>query len=297
LGINCVGVVGLGSTGAAVARRLVERGFGVTVYDRDPARVAAAVAAGARPARIPADAAESADLVFVRMPDEAAVTEALFDCGGVGDTLPGGAYVVDASSTGSAFARSTAARLAELQLRSIEAWFVRDPGQDHTRVFAGCTTDELAAVTPLLGALTLDIVHVGPVGSVAALRLMLTALHAVQSAAVAEAVAYAERAGLDRQSALRGLADSFRRVPVHDVRRYRRRMHRDATATAVAHIDVRLAVADAAHYGVDLALTACAANALSSTSDSRSADRDPPYHRTARAPGTGARPERSDRGA
>jgi 3-hydroxyisobutyrate dehydrogenase-like beta-hydroxyacid dehydrogenase len=178
VGINSVGVVGLDATGVAIAQRLVERGFEVTAYDPDRRKIAAAVAVGARPARIPADAAEPAELVFLRMPDEAAAAEALFDCGGVGDTLRDGGYVVDASTTGPEFARSTAARLAALGLRSVEAWLVRDAGQG-VRIFTGCSPDDLESVMPVLRALATDIAHVGPVGSAAALRSMVTTPHAV----------------------------------------------------------------------------------------------------------------------
>jgi 2-hydroxy-3-oxopropionate reductase len=73
-----------------VARRLLDAGFEVTVHDRDARMVATMVQTGVRPARIPADAAEPADLVFVHVPDEAAADEVLLDCRGAGETLRDG---------------------------------------------------------------------------------------------------------------------------------------------------------------------------------------------------------------
>jgi 3-hydroxyisobutyrate dehydrogenase-like beta-hydroxyacid dehydrogenase len=171
--IKSVGVIGLGSVGNAIARRLIEQGFDVTVYDRDAEKAIAVATAGARPVRIPADAAESADVVVVRMPDEIAAEEVLFDCGGVGETLPDGGFVVDMSATGAVFARTAAVRLAQLGLISVEAGLVGDAAQVRSglvRVLTGCTPADLLVITPFLRAFARQIAHVGPVGSVAALR-------------------------------------------------------------------------------------------------------------------------------
>src|SRR5262249_46981212 len=105
LPITSVGVIGLGSVGCTVARRLLDQGLDVIVHDSDAWTVATMAAAGATPARIPADAAEPADLVFVHLPDESAVEEVLFDCGGIGETLRDGCFVVAASDTGPGFLR------------------------------------------------------------------------------------------------------------------------------------------------------------------------------------------------
>jgi 3-hydroxyisobutyrate dehydrogenase len=180
-----VGVIGLGDTGGAVARRLLARNVEVTVYDHDPWKVVALVEAGARPARIPADAAESVDMVFVHMPDEASAEQVLFDCGGVGETLPDGGVVIIASTAGSAFLRSAADRLGALGLNAVEAWLTGhrrstgDAGEPSTAVLVGCSPDQLGTVTPVLAAVGGDVLHTGPLGSVAVLRRLVTALSAV----------------------------------------------------------------------------------------------------------------------
>jgi hypothetical protein len=171
-----VGVIGLGATGRTVARRLLDDGFEVTVHDRDAWTVVMMVETGAKPARIPADAAEPADLVFVHVPDEAAADEVLFDCGGVGETLRDGGIVVVASSTGPVFVLSAAARLAAFGLHTVEAWFVGDAGGTATTVFVGGSCEALATAAPALETVTERVVHVGPLGSVCALRAAVEAL-------------------------------------------------------------------------------------------------------------------------
>lgn len=174
-----VGVIGLGRTGHTVARRLLDDGFEVTVHDRDAWTVATVVAAGARPARLPADAAEPADLVLVCVPDETAADEVLFECGGVGDTLRDGGVVVTASRTGPAALHSAADRLGVLGLRTVEAWFTGDADTPAATVFVGGSPEDLATVAPVLRAVADHVVHLGPLGSVCALRTAVTALSAV----------------------------------------------------------------------------------------------------------------------
>ena len=67
LAINRVGVVGLGHMGHAFAVNLVEDGYQVLAYDRDPKRAAALT--GARPAAGFADLAAS-DVVLTSLPDD-----------------------------------------------------------------------------------------------------------------------------------------------------------------------------------------------------------------------------------
>jgi NAD binding domain of 6-phosphogluconate dehydrogenase len=171
-----VGVIGLGTVGDTLARRLLDLGLEVTVHDRDPWAMMTLAAAGADPARIPADAAEPADVVFVHLPDEAAVEEALFDCGGVGETLRDGGFVVAASSTGATFVHSAADRLGALGLNIVEAWFTGHSGDTPDTVLVGCAAEELEALAPVLRLVADNVVHIGPLGSVSALRAAVAVL-------------------------------------------------------------------------------------------------------------------------
>jgi 3-hydroxyisobutyrate dehydrogenase-like beta-hydroxyacid dehydrogenase len=224
LQVNSVCVIGLGTTGSALARRLLDRQLEVTVYDRDPWKVAAMAEAGARPARIPADAAEAADMAFVQVTDEAAAEEVLFDCGGVGDTLPDGGIVVISPSAGSAFLRSAASRLGALGLNMIEAWFTADSrspgdvGSPPAAVLVGCTSLELETVAPLLGAVGGDVLRTGPVGSVAALRRLVAALSAVPLTGFTRGGAGPSRTVLDPRQVLQVLADGAPRRPAEGPR-------------------------------------------------------------------------------
>jgi 3-hydroxyisobutyrate dehydrogenase len=120
VGIEHVGVVGLGRLGRSLTGQLAALGFNVYVYDPSPARVAAAVAKGGTAVALPADAAEPADVVILAVDDEQTAEEMLFDLGGIGETLRPGACVVDASPTTAAFRERASARLARYEITRID---------------------------------------------------------------------------------------------------------------------------------------------------------------------------------
>jgi 3-hydroxyisobutyrate dehydrogenase len=60
----------------------------------------------------------------------------------------------------------------------------------------------LAAVRPVLRAMSKEIIHLGPVGSGAKLKLINNFLCGVQIASLAEALTWIEHSGLDREKSL-----------------------------------------------------------------------------------------------
>ena len=67
---------------------------------------------------------------------------------------------------------------------------------------AGGSAAAVDKITPILKAMGRDVVHVGPVGSGARLKLINNFLSGSQAAALAEALSLIERSGLDREKAL-----------------------------------------------------------------------------------------------
>jgi 3-hydroxyisobutyrate dehydrogenase-like beta-hydroxyacid dehydrogenase len=95
-----IAFLGLGKMGAPMARRLLEAGHELTVWNRTPGRAEALVVAKARVAETPAEAARNADAVLTMLFDDTANEEVL--SGGTGDSAGGVARggVVDALRPG-----------------------------------------------------------------------------------------------------------------------------------------------------------------------------------------------------
>ena len=77
-----LGVLGMGAMGRAVARRLLGQGHRVAVWNRTPGRAAEVLAAGAREASSPAEAAAGAAAVLLSLSDDRAVLDVVLDGAG-----------------------------------------------------------------------------------------------------------------------------------------------------------------------------------------------------------------------
>ena len=83
-----VAFIGLGNMGSGMASRLLEAGFQLTVYNRTRAKADALVAAGARAAESPRDAAKDADLLVSMLADDEALLGLALGADGFVDTMP-----------------------------------------------------------------------------------------------------------------------------------------------------------------------------------------------------------------
>lgn len=251
-----LGFIGLGNMGGAMAHRLVDAGFDVTVHNRTASRAVPLAEAGARQAASAAEAAAGQSTVVLSLSDEAAVEEVLF--GAVLPVLRPGCTVVDTSTVSPEYARTAAARLAGAGLRRVEACVVGNPlqaRQGALRVFAAGEQQDIEAVREVLETIGSELVSVGAPGAAATVKLVFNLLLGAQVASLAEAVAYGERGGLDRDQLLATVAGSGFSSPVL---RFRAELMRKDSyepaffRSALMEKDLRLAVTDGAGTGADM---------------------------------------------
>ncbi|MEU7191344.1 NAD(P)-dependent oxidoreductase [Streptomyces sp. NPDC045369] len=201
--------IGLGAMGGGMAYRLLESGYGLTVYNRTAGKAEPLLRAGARGAGSPGAAAAGQRVVLLSLSDEQAVEEVLF--GRVVPVLEPGALVVDTSTVSPGFAREAAGRLADQGLRRVEACVVGNPPQarrGELRVFVSGAEADLAEVRPVLDTLGSQVVHIGAPGTATSLKIVLNLLLGAQVASMAEAVSYGVAAGLDRERVISTIAES-----------------------------------------------------------------------------------------
>ena len=195
-----VGFIGLGIMGRAMARRLVDAGHRVTVWNRDPSKAADLTAAGARRADSPRAAAEGSEAVIVNVTDSAAVESVLLGKDGVIHGAPAGAVVVDMSTIHPAAARKIGA-----QLRARGIGFLDAPvtgmefrARDGTlSILVGGEKKDLENVRGLLSVLGNRITHFGPQGSGQIAKACNQILCAVNMVGIVEALHLARLSGLE----------------------------------------------------------------------------------------------------
>lgn len=255
-----LGFVGLGNMGGGMAAALLSAGCTLTVHNRTAAKAGPLVDAGARLAGSAAEAAEGQQVVMLSLADENAVEEVLF--GQVVPVLEPGARIIDTSTVSPEYARQAARRLAEHGLHRVEACVVGNPLQarkGELRVYTAGDEEHVKAVRPVLDLVGNDVVHMGPPGAAADMKLILNLLLGAQVASLAEALAYGVAAGLERDLLLASVSQTGFSSMVMRFRAdlMRRREYEPAFFRAeLMEKDVRLAVEAAAAGGVDMPLTA-----------------------------------------
>ncbi|GAA4021212.1 NAD(P)-dependent oxidoreductase [Streptomyces plumbiresistens] len=209
-------VIGLGAMGLPMATHLAAH-LPVTAYDISAPRLAQLTEAGGTTAPTPADAARHADLVLLAVRDQQQVDNALFGEHGAAETLRPGTTVILTSTVGPDAARTTAARLAEHGVLTVDAPVSGGPvraGSGDLLIVVGAEDKALALARPVLDLLASTLTVVGPrPGDGQSLKAINQLLAGVHIAAAAEAIALARGLGLDPatvvESLRHGAAGSF----------------------------------------------------------------------------------------
>ncbi len=211
-----VGVVGLGTMGAPMARHLIAAGHRVTVWNRTRSKEEPLAALGAARAESPAGAAQDADVVLTCVSDDPDLIEVVNGDQGVARTLASGSVLADCSTTSPTLARELAWELGSTGRMIVDAPVSggsEGAEKGTLTVFVGGSEDAVARALPVLQTFGARITHLGEAGSGQAAKAVNQVVLAGAYAGVAEGVALAERFGLPIDRLLpalsAGAADSW----------------------------------------------------------------------------------------
>ncbi|HEX3501498.1 MAG TPA: L-threonate dehydrogenase [Stellaceae bacterium] len=210
--IQRVGVIGLGSMGMGMARRLVDAGFGVAGYDIREAASAALAAAGGIQATSPAEAAKAADILVVMVVNAAQVDSVLFGADGAIAALPRGAVVVLSATVPPSFAVATASRLAASGHLMLDAPVSGGAvgAQKGTLTVMGSGPEEgFAKAESALAAVAGKVYRLGEAAGIGStVKTVNQLLAGIHIAAAAEAMALGVRAGADAKTLYEVISNS-----------------------------------------------------------------------------------------
>ena len=186
--------------GTAMARRLLDHGFDLTVWNRNADRAQVLVRAGARMAATPAEGASDAEAVIAMLADDDASREIWLGEAGALPAMQRGALAIDSSTLTVGCMRNIGARATTLGVNFLDAPVTGSKPQAELGTLNFLVGGDTAAVeraAPLFAAMGRGHVHVGPAGSGALLKLINNFMCGVQLASLGEAIAMAQRSGLD----------------------------------------------------------------------------------------------------
>ena len=200
-----VAILGLGTMGIGMAANLLKTGFPLTVYNRTAAKADSLAAEGAHVAKTPAEAAAGAAVVLCMVSDDAASREMWNGKHGALAAAAPGTVLVECSTLSPAWIKELAKLAEARKLDLLDAPVTGSRVQAETGqllFLVGGSDAALAIATPALRTMSKDIIHLGPTGSGATMKLLNNFLCGVQVASLAEGLAWLERSGLDRDKAL-----------------------------------------------------------------------------------------------
>jgi 3-hydroxyisobutyrate dehydrogenase-like beta-hydroxyacid dehydrogenase len=252
------GFIGLGHMGAGMAARLCQAGHEVTVYNRTKARTQPLVALGAKAANHIADAC-AGDVVFTMLADDVAVEEVVFGADGILESLkPGGVHVSCSTISISLAERMAKAHALRQQDYLSVPVFGRPDIAAAGKLFliAAGKQSLIERLRPLFDALGQRTFIVSDKPQQANLvKLSGNFLLGTVIESLGEAMALAEKGGIDRHQYLDLLTSTLFNVPVY--KNYGgmiadRAFEPAGFAVSLGHKDVRLALAAAEELRVPL---------------------------------------------
>ncbi len=196
-----IGFIGIGIMGEAMTRRLLDKGYQVTVWNLEPERLDTVVPHGAKPAASPAEVATASDVVMLCVLHMAAVERCVFAEDGIAAGGASTKLVIDLSTADPEGTRQAAAKLKALTGTGwVDAPVSGGPQLARTggmTVMAGGSDADFAAAQPLLADMAGNLTLMGPVGAGQTTKIINQAIVGTGYVVMAEALMLAEAAGID----------------------------------------------------------------------------------------------------
>jgi 3-hydroxyisobutyrate dehydrogenase-like beta-hydroxyacid dehydrogenase len=204
-----LGFIGIGNMGSRIARRLIDHGYALTAYDRNLEKASALTMDRAALASSVADLTRKADVVISCLTNDEAVLSVYLGPDGVLANARVGSIVLEMSTVSPDTSRQVNRLGFERGLNVLDiAISGSTPAaeQGTLTLLAGGNFEIFNAVKPLLQLIARQYFYLGPSGSGTTMKLVVNTLLGVGMQTVAEAVAFGQKAGLDRNVLLEVLA-------------------------------------------------------------------------------------------
>jgi len=197
-----VGFIGLGQMGGPMSAHVLAAGHDLIVHDIRPDAAAHLIAAGARWADTPRQAADGREIVITSLPGPRQVEEVLLGQDGLLDGLEPGAIWADMSTSVPAVADLVRQRAEPRGVRVIDApvsGMTAGAKAGTLQIFVGGDEPDYLTARPVLEAMgdPARIRHVGQHGAGYTVKLMLNLLWFAHLCATAEALSIGVGAGVD----------------------------------------------------------------------------------------------------
>lgn len=212
-----VAILGLGIMGGGMARRLLSSGFHVVVFNRSQEKSLSVAKAGALVAESPKDAASRADVVLSMVSDDIASRAVWLGANGALAGVSAESILIESSTLSVGWVKELSALASQRGCEFLDAPVTgTKPHAASGELFfmVGGSDSALEKVRSVLSVLGREVLHLGPVGSGALIKLINNFVCGVEAAAFAEAIALVDRSGLNREKSIAVLESSALASPL-----------------------------------------------------------------------------------
>jgi 3-hydroxyisobutyrate dehydrogenase len=204
-----VAILGLGIMGSGMANRLLSANFPLAVYNRSREKNIPFASTGAFVAATPRQAASRSQIILSMVADDVASRDVWLGEHGALSGAPAGAVLIESSTLSGEWIQELAGKAAERGCQFLDAPVTGTKPHAATGellFLVGGSAEALDAARPVFSVLGRNVVHLGPTGSGALMKLVNNFVCGVQAASFAEAMSMINAGGLDRAKAMSILA-------------------------------------------------------------------------------------------
>jgi 3-hydroxyisobutyrate dehydrogenase-like beta-hydroxyacid dehydrogenase len=212
-----LGFVGLGAMGELIVPRLMAAGHEVTGWNRSRNKAQALIAQGMRWADTPREVAQKSEIVFSIVTDSKAVRAVALGPDGIVSGIGKGAIFIDMSTIEPDESRAVAAEFAKAGAIMLDGPLSGSPvtvKAGNASIMIGGDEKAFERVKPVLLAIGPKVTRIGGNGLACQMKIAVNLLLMVEIIAFGEAVALAEKGGVDRAVALDAILKSVAASPV-----------------------------------------------------------------------------------
>lgn len=210
--IRRIGLIGLGLMGTPMAKNLLKAGYELSVHDINRKAVDEVVGLGAKGDSSPKEVAASAEAILLSLPGDSEVEEVILGKDGILEGGRPGSVLVDMSTISPLTAKRMAEVLQERGMEMLDAPV--SGGQEGARegsltIMVGGKPDVFERMHPVLQKLGKNVTHIGGHGAGQVAKAANQIIVGLTIEAVAEALVFASKAGVDPEKVRKALLGGY----------------------------------------------------------------------------------------
>tara|TARA_B100001996_G_scaffold339463_1_gene292479 strand:- start:650 stop:1534 length:885 start_codon:yes stop_codon:yes gene_type:complete len=201
-----IAFIGLGTMGTPMAKRLLESGHKVKIFDISKEALSKFTEENVIISASPEDACSEVDFCITMLPRSEDVQEAILGSKGAKNTLKRKSLVIEMSTIYPEVTKNIHNELASKDINMIDAPVGRTPREAATGellIIAGGNNENIKKAQPILKLMGNDIIHVGEICSGIKMKLVNNYMSMVGMVMTAETILFAKKAGIDENKAVK----------------------------------------------------------------------------------------------